>query len=131
MTPAQRHRAEVWQRYAPDGGDPACIWHPDGSAPECYGPLQSCHIYSAQRLKIDWRNARRLARDRRPHNEALAAVPLDDLIADGRNGVPGRAVCHGRNEGPVLHVPYYPEEFLIFLADFQLEHVIDYARSAA
>ena len=130
MTPEQRHRAEVWQRYAPDGGDPACFWHPDGAA-HCIGRMQSCHIVSRQRLDAMYRHAALMARSGRPHNASLLAVSLDELIADGRNGVPGRAVCHGRNEGPVLHLPFYPEEFLIFLADYELDHLLATERSAA
>ena len=130
MTPEQRHRAGVWQRFdAPYGGDPDCFWHPAG-APECRGRMQSCHIVSRQRLDAMHRHAALMARNGRPHNASLLAVDLDELIADGRNGVPGRAVCHGRNEGPVLHLSAYPEDFLTFVADYGLEHVIDYARAA-
>lgn len=130
MTPEQRHRAGVWQRFAPDGGDPACFWHPAGAA-ECSGRMQSCHIVSRQRLDAMRRHAALMARNGRPHNASLLAVSTDELIADSRNGVPGRAVCHGRNEGPVLHLPFYPEEFLIFLADYELDYLLATERSAA
>lgn len=131
MTAAERHREDCFRRRADEYEQVRCHWHPDPlEADDCRGRLQACHIVSANRLKWLHDQATWRAESGMPHNELLAAVDLDDLLADGRNGVPGAELCHGRNEGAVLHCEP-PEDFYEFLADFGLEYVYENARTAA
>ena len=128
MTPAQRHREDTFRRAADRDGlhEPECHFAAEGG---CRGRLQAAHIISAQRLKTLYGMA--LMRTQyRGHTLPITDVELDDLLADGRNGVPACERHHHLREGPVLHCQA-PGAFYEFVADYGLEHVVDNARSAA
>lgn len=130
LTAKERHRQGVWDLYVPEFTDiepwEVCWWgreNPD-HAEECRGELQSCHIISVQALGQIYGSA--LHRSQAGgYSDPILEVDLYWLIADPRNGVPGGEVCHGRNEGRVLHLPHYPEAFFGFLDEFGLGYVFE------
>lgn len=121
-TPKQRHREGVLAR---DGA--VCRWAEQG---DCGGRLQSAHIISVQRLRLLYSRAEGKTAYRGALGSALLDVPLDEVLADPRNGCVACELHHVRYEGAVLHLDSYPEPFLEFVADYSLEHVIDFARNA-
>lgn len=126
MTPEQRHRAGVWQRFAPGGGDPSCYFAAEGG---CLGRMQSAHVISATKLRNLYGRAEtreRIKGERLP----ILEVSLDELLADARNGVPACERHHNLHEGPVLHC-LAPAEAYEFAADFALDHLMSNERSAA
>lgn len=125
-TPAQRHRHAVFSRFADECERVSCYFAEEGG---CRGRLQAAHIIGVTKLKNLYGRAQtreRLTGERLP----ILEVDLDELIADGRNGVPACIYHHDLHEGPVLHCQP-PAEFFDFVADYELEHVVDNARSAA
>ena len=124
-TPAQRHRSEVFRRFADECERVSCYFAEEGG---CRGRLQAAHIVGAQVLKRTRRQAAVLwmQGERRP----ILEFTEDELVADPRNGVPACERHHHLHEGPVLHCDP-PAEFFEFLADVGLEHLFDNAREAA
>lgn len=129
-SPAQIHREEV---FASHGA--VCWWAADHEGPEghrdgqeCGGRLQSCHFIAVKRLQGIYAQAM-IERDQGKPARAVLAVSFEELVADDRNGVPGCELDHVRNEGPVLHADP-PACFWDFVGEFELDHVVDNARSA-
>lgn len=136
MSPAQRHREDTFRRHADEYERVSCYFAEEGG---CRGRLQAAHIISAQTLKRMHSEARLACdqvetgfRSRIPEWQGnMGAVEsLDDLLADGRNGVPACERHHHLHEGPILHC-HAPEAFYEFVADYGLEHVVENARTAA
>lgn len=124
MTPAQRHREDTFRRHADWTEFVRCYFAAEGG---CRGRLQAAHIISAQRLKREHQhNSFRHINGQEPYNHSLFAAFLDDVLADGRNGVPACERHHNLHEGPVLHCQP-PAAFYEFVADYELEHIVDNA----
>lgn len=123
MTPAQRHREDTFRRHADEYERVSCYFAEEGG---CRGRLQAAHILSAQRLK--WMHS--IAGMGYGPTQELALIDLDELLADGRNGVPVCERHHHLHEGAILHCQA-PAAFYEFVADYGLEHVVENARWAA
>lgn len=117
-SPKQRHREGVLAMYGAD-----CYAGPHG----CSGRVQAAHWISIQRLTIKRRNAA-IAQGGRgfyrpPETDAILSVPLDDLIADPRNGIPLCELHHLRFDQFGLHLQP-PAEVIAFANDYGLEHLL-------
>jgi hypothetical protein len=111
VTPKQAHRQAVLLR---DGG---CR-----GVPPHGGTLQAHHVISEQRMR-DSRSARAL-RGEAAH--PLVQASMDELVADGRNGVCLCELCHGRMHQGALRFWQLPQHVRLDVDEFARQYDFEY-----
>ena len=120
-SPETRHRVDLWRRHDPV----RCYARHLG---ECKGILQAAHWISRQQLKQE-RSKVNVSRHRFEGDDRLRLLDhsIEDLVADGRNGVPLCVEHHNAFDGKRAYsvelVP--PGHVRAFAADYGLLHLLE------
>lgn len=129
MTPAERHRAGVFELWGP-----ACYFRGGAFGAGyglCRGELQAAHWLSRQTLKHKQSDARLQVRRGIEVSEGLRRLidaDLEELLADPRNGVPACEHHHAtldlRNGKKFDPPPSIPFTVLEFATELDLDYLL-------